>query len=111
MPPSIRTSSRPLRTPAFAAHAADLGGYDVAQAGAVRHGITRALIDLLGLLFFLLPITGYIAWIAWPFFLESFHNHEMSSNAGGLLRWPVKLLLPDSLVSIICLASSILPTS
>lgn len=54
----------------------------------------RALIDLLGLLFFLLPITGYVAWMAWPFFLESFLNHEMSSNAGGLLRWPVKLLLP-----------------
>jgi len=55
---------------------------------------TRALIDLLGLLFFLLPISSYVAWMAWPFFLDSFQNSEMSSNAGGLLRWPVKLLLP-----------------
>lgn len=55
---------------------------------------TRALIDLLGLVFFLLPISAYVAWMAWPFFLESFHTHEMSGNAGGLLRWPVKLMLP-----------------
>lgn len=55
---------------------------------------TKALIDLAGLVFFLLPICGYVAWMAWPFFLESFHSGEMSNNAGGLLRWPVKLMLP-----------------
>jgi len=54
----------------------------------------KALIDLAGLVFFLLPICGYVAWMAWPFFLESFRHQEMSSNAGGLLRWPVKLMLP-----------------
>jgi len=55
---------------------------------------TRALIDLAGLLFFLLPICGYVAWMAWPFFLESFRGGELSNNAGGLVRWPVKLMLP-----------------
>lgn len=55
---------------------------------------TRAWVDLLGLVFFLLPICGYIAWMAWPFFLDSFLSGETSSNAGGLVRWPVKLLLP-----------------
>ncbi len=55
---------------------------------------TRAWIDLLGLLVFLLPVSGFIAYMAWPFFIESFHGNEMSSNAGGLLRWPVKLIIP-----------------
>ena len=54
----------------------------------------RALIDLLGLLVFLLPVTAFLAWMSWPFFLDAFHSGETSSNAGGLLRWPVKLLLP-----------------
>lgn len=58
------------------------------------NGRTRAAIDLFGLLVFLLPICGYVAWMAWPFFLDAFQNHEVSSNAGGLVRWPVKLLLP-----------------
>ncbi|RPI39338.1 MAG: TRAP transporter small permease subunit [Betaproteobacteria bacterium] len=55
---------------------------------------TRAWIDLLGLVFFLLPMAALIAFLAWPFFVESFLGGETSSNAGGLLRWPVKLLLP-----------------
>ena len=55
---------------------------------------TRVWIDLLGLIFFLLPVAGLVAYLAWPFFLESFRGNEMSGNAGGLLRWPVKVLLP-----------------
>ena len=35
-----------------------------------------------------------LAWMTWPFFLDSFLRNEGSPNAGGLLRWPVKLLLP-----------------
>lgn len=54
----------------------------------------RAWVDLLGLLFFLMPACLLTAWMAWPWFLESYANHEMSNNAGGLLRWPVKMLLP-----------------
>jgi TRAP-type mannitol/chloroaromatic compound transport system permease small subunit len=55
---------------------------------------TRAWIDLLGMIFFLLPTAVLTAYLAWPFFLESFRSGETSGNAGGLLRWPVKLLLP-----------------
>ena len=55
---------------------------------------TRVWIDLLGLVFFLLPIMMAIMVMSWPFFLESFHGREMSGNAGGLLRWPVKLVIP-----------------
>jgi TRAP-type mannitol/chloroaromatic compound transport system permease small subunit len=51
-------------------------------------------VDLLGLCFFLLPAMGLVAWMAWPWFLDSFANNEMSSNSGGLIRWPVKLVLP-----------------
>ncbi len=55
---------------------------------------TRAWIDLLGMIFFLLPTAVLAAHLAWPFFLESYRGNEISGNAGGLLRWPVKLLLP-----------------
>jgi TRAP-type mannitol/chloroaromatic compound transport system permease small subunit len=54
----------------------------------------RAWIDLLGGIFFLLPMAIVIMWLSWPIFIESFARGEVSSDAGGLLRWPVKLLIP-----------------
>lgn len=54
----------------------------------------RAWIDLFGSLFFLMPMTLLLAWLAWPMFAEAWTTHEMSPDAGGLVRWPVKLLLP-----------------
>jgi TRAP-type mannitol/chloroaromatic compound transport system permease small subunit len=51
-------------------------------------------IDILGGLFFLLPMAAIIMWLSWPYFIESVVRHEVSSNAGGLIRWPVKLLIP-----------------
>jgi TRAP-type mannitol/chloroaromatic compound transport system permease small subunit len=51
-------------------------------------------IDILGIIFFLLPGMVLLAWMTWPFFLDAFLRSEGSPNAGGLLRWPVKLLLP-----------------
>jgi TRAP-type mannitol/chloroaromatic compound transport system permease small subunit len=55
---------------------------------------TRLWIDLLGGLLFLLPICVILIYFTWPWFLESWRINESSGNAGGLLRWPVKLLLP-----------------
>jgi TRAP-type mannitol/chloroaromatic compound transport system permease small subunit len=55
---------------------------------------TQIWIDLLGGIFFLLPATLIIGWMSWPIFVESFVSGEVSNNAGGLLRWPVKLLMP-----------------
>jgi TRAP-type mannitol/chloroaromatic compound transport system permease small subunit len=55
---------------------------------------TAAWVDLLGAIFFLMPAAVLIAWMSWPQFAESFTSGEMSSNAGGLIRWPVKLLIP-----------------
>lgn len=51
-------------------------------------------LDLAGALVFLVPSMLAIAWLAWPFFLQSWQVQEASTNAGGLIRWPVKLLLP-----------------
>ena len=51
-------------------------------------------IDILGTLIFLLPTCTILAWLSWPFFMQSFNVNEGSSNAGGLLRWPIKLVLP-----------------
>ena len=55
---------------------------------------TRIWIDILGGLFFLLPICVILTYFTWPWFVESWKLNEVSSNAGGLVRWPVKLLLP-----------------
>jgi TRAP-type mannitol/chloroaromatic compound transport system permease small subunit len=54
----------------------------------------RAWIDLLGGLFFLLPAAILIFDLSWPMVIDSWLRHEMSPNAGGLLRWPAKLLIP-----------------
>lgn len=51
-------------------------------------------IDILGGIFFLLPICVIMVYFTWPWFVESWILNESSSNAGGLIRWPVKLLLP-----------------
>jgi TRAP-type mannitol/chloroaromatic compound transport system permease small subunit len=55
---------------------------------------TRAWIDLLGGIFFLLPMALVIMTLAWPVFTQSFALHETSPSANGLLRWPVKLMIP-----------------
>jgi TRAP-type mannitol/chloroaromatic compound transport system permease small subunit len=56
--------------------------------------ITRAWIDLLGTLVFLLPLCVLMTWLSWPNFVDSFRSGELSPDAGGLVRWPVKLLIP-----------------
>jgi TRAP-type mannitol/chloroaromatic compound transport system permease small subunit len=55
---------------------------------------TRLWVDLLGGVLFLMPMVIMIGWLSWPMFLNSYVIGETSSNAGGLLRWPVKLLVP-----------------
>ncbi|MER1940437.1 MULTISPECIES: TRAP transporter small permease subunit [unclassified Castellaniella] len=55
---------------------------------------TQLLIEIFGVVFFLLPMATLIMWLSWPFFMDSFVNFEQSSNAGGLIRWPAKLLIP-----------------
>lgn len=51
-------------------------------------------IDIFGTLFFLLPVSIFIMWLSWPVFMNAWTSQEISGNAGGLIRWPVRLLVP-----------------
>lgn len=55
---------------------------------------TQTWIEVFGTVFFLLPMTLMILWLSVPFALHSMQSGEMSVNAGGLILWPVKMLLP-----------------
>ena len=51
-------------------------------------------IDVFGIVFFLLPMTLFIMWLSWPVFMNAWTSGEISGSAGGLIRWPVRLLVP-----------------
>jgi TRAP-type mannitol/chloroaromatic compound transport system permease small subunit len=53
--------------------------------------------DILGGILFLLPMCLLLAWLSWPFFMQSYLADERSGNVGGLLRWPIKLAFPVGL--------------
>ena len=55
---------------------------------------SRLWIDIFGTLLFLLPVSIFIVWLSWPIFVNAWVSGEMSSNAGGLIRWPARLLVP-----------------
>ena len=64
----------------------------------------RAWIDSLGVVFFLFPFCGLIAWYGYDFALESYNLGETSGDPGGLpYRWIIKSMIP---ISAICLAIS-----
>jgi len=51
-------------------------------------------IDVLGIVLFLMPMSLIIMWLSWPLFLDSLARHEVSTNAGGLIIWPARLMVP-----------------
>ena len=51
-------------------------------------------IDVFGTVFFLLPVTTCILVLSWPVFSNAWVSNEISGNAGGLIRWPARLLVP-----------------
>jgi TRAP-type mannitol/chloroaromatic compound transport system permease small subunit len=51
-------------------------------------------IDIIGTLFFLLPMAILLMWLSWPVFTEAYQRNEVSTNAGGLIIWPARLLVP-----------------
>lgn len=55
---------------------------------------TQTWIEVIGSIFFLLPFCAMVLWTSVPWFLNSFASGETSSNAGGLILWPAKILVP-----------------
>ena len=58
-------------------------------------------IDILGFTFFLMPMCLVILYYGIPFFLQGFRSGEVSSNAGGLVRWPVYILMPAGFILLL----------
>ena len=55
---------------------------------------TQTWIDVFGTVLFLLPMAIVIMVLSWTVFMRSWAINEMSTNAGGLLVWPARLLVP-----------------
>ena len=51
-------------------------------------------VDIIGGVLFMLPATIILAYLSWPVFYNSWEIGEVSTNAGGLVRWPIKIFLP-----------------
>jgi TRAP-type mannitol/chloroaromatic compound transport system permease small subunit len=58
-------------------------------------------IDVIGFTLFLTPVCLTILWYGIPFFLQGFRSGEMSNNPGGLIRWPVYLMIPLGFVLLL----------
>ena len=55
---------------------------------------TNTIIDIGGMVIFTIPLCLILINLAWPVFSRAWTSGEMSQNAGGLIRWPVMLLIP-----------------
>jgi len=51
-------------------------------------------IDIVGIVLFLFPMAITIMWLSWPLFMDSYTRNEVSTNAGGLVIWPARLMVP-----------------
>lgn len=55
---------------------------------------TQIIIEAVCTLVFLLPFTITVIDLVWPLVTRAYVTGEMSSNSGGLIRWPVFALVP-----------------
>jgi TRAP-type mannitol/chloroaromatic compound transport system permease small subunit len=55
---------------------------------------TQIWIDIVGLVCFVLPLVWVVIHLSLPLAIRAYDMNEYSSNAGGLIRWPVFALLP-----------------
>ena len=55
---------------------------------------TQIKVEIFGIVAFLMPFVAAVIFLAWPLVTKAYFSGEMSSNAGGLIRWPVFALLP-----------------
>lgn len=58
----------------------------------------RNIVDVIGILVFVFPLCYMMIKLSWPVFSNAWDSGEMSSNAGGLIRWPVYVLIPAGFV-------------
>ncbi len=61
----------------------------------------QAWVDVAGTLLFLFPMALLILYFSWPMFVDSYASREMSGDAGGLVRWPAKALIPAGFALLI----------
>jgi TRAP-type mannitol/chloroaromatic compound transport system permease small subunit len=66
----------------------------------------RAWIDIFGTVFFLLPMAILIMYLSWPVFVDAYERNEVSTNAGGLIIWPARLMVPIGFFLLIVQAIS-----
>jgi len=86
----------------FAASFLIAAGYTLLQGEHVKGAVvssrfskrTQIWIDVFGFVCFLTPMALAVLWYGTPFFLRALASGEMSSNAGGLIRWPVYMMIP-----------------
>lgn len=55
---------------------------------------TRVWVDVIGMVVFLIPLCLGLIWMAWPSVMLAIQTNEVSSNPGGLIRWPVYMMVP-----------------
>jgi len=66
----------------------------------------RSWVDIVGIIVFLAPFCWMLIDMSWPLALKAWQSGEMSQNAGGLIRWPVYLLLPVGIVLLLLQSAS-----
>jgi TRAP-type mannitol/chloroaromatic compound transport system permease small subunit len=67
---------------------------------------TRNWIDIIGIVLFLAPLCYLVITLAWPLFVNAYNSGERSANAGGLIRWPVYMLVPLGMALLLMQALS-----
>ena len=67
---------------------------------------SNAIIDAIGIVVFTIPLALIMINLSWPYFYRAFISGEMSQNAGGLIRWPVLMLIPLGFFILLAQASS-----
>jgi TRAP-type mannitol/chloroaromatic compound transport system permease small subunit len=67
---------------------------------------TRNIIDIVGILIFLVPLCVICIDLGWPLFVKALKSGEMSQNAGGLIRWPAYFLIPAGFALLLLQAGS-----
>ena len=67
---------------------------------------TNAVIDILGILLFVVPLSLFMIDLSWPLFTGALQSGERSQNAGGLIRWPVLMLIPAGFAVLLLQAVS-----